>query len=29
MTWMKRGRRNANAQFRHEMIGLCGADREQ
>ena len=24
MAWMKRGWRNANVQFRHEKIGLCG-----
>jgi hypothetical protein len=24
MAWMKRGGRNANGQFRHEKIGLCG-----
>ena len=26
---MKRGGRNANVQFRHEKIGLCGAERDQ
>jgi hypothetical protein len=29
MAWMKEGRRNANAQSRHEKIGLCGAERGQ
>jgi hypothetical protein len=29
MAWMKRGGRNANVQFRHEKIGLCGAKRTQ
>ena len=29
MAWMKRGGRNANVQFRHEKIGLCGAERDQ
>jgi hypothetical protein len=26
---MKRGGRNANVQFRHEKIGVCGAERDQ
>ena len=29
MAWMKRGGRNANVQFRHEKMGLCGAERDQ
>jgi hypothetical protein len=29
MAWMTRGGRNANVQFRHEKIGLCGAEWDQ
>ena len=29
MAWMKRGGRNAIVQFRHEKMGLCGAERDQ
>ena len=29
MARMKRGGRNANMQFRHEEIELCGAERDQ
>ena len=29
MAWMKRVGKNANVQFRHEKMGLCGAERDQ